>query len=425
MRTLSLAMLLAHLASVTQGADYLASDAASFQDVSGKLKPGDSLILASGTWADARLKLHAEGTAETPVIVRAETPGKTILTGDSRLSLSGKHITVEGLLFKDPTGEEAIELRISSKQLATDCRITRCAVVNALPKSAEGKTARFLSIYGSGHRIDHCQFEGKTSPGTTVVVWLDNAKPELGHHRLDHNYFGPRERLGKNGGETIRIGDSKTSMQKAACIVEKNLFERCDGEAECISNKSCGNVYRENTFASVSGTLTLRHGNGCEVLDNVFLGRGAKGSGGIRIIGEKHLVKGNHLEGLLGDEERSAICFMLGIPGSPDNGYFQVKGATIEGNTILNCATPIVIGVQGDKKASLPPIEVNFRQNTIHAPSSNVIDARCDLAGFTWESNRFQAQSLGIAEHSGWHASIEKPASSEPTVSHADVGPGW
>ena len=418
-------MLAIHLPSFSLAADHLVSNVAGFEAASGKLKPGDSLILASGTWKDARLQIHAEGTSENPVLVRAEKPGETVLTGDSRLSISGRHITVEGLLFQDPTGEEAIELRTASKQLATDCRITHCEVVSSLPKSMVDKTARFLSIYGSGHRIDHCRFKGKSSPGTTVVVWLDNAKPELGRHTLDHNHFGPRERLGKNGGETIRIGDSKTSMQRAACIVEKNLFEKCDGEAECISNKSCGNIYRSNTFISVSGTLTLRHGNDCQILNNVFQGRGAKGTGGIRIIGENHLVKGNHLDGLLGDEERSAICFMLGIPGSPDNGYFQVKGATLEENTILNCATPLVIGVQGDKKASLAPVGVILWKNIVHAPGRKVIDSRCDLAGFKWEGNRFQADSLGITENPGWMASAEDPAPAEPTVGLKDVGPGW
>ena len=55
--------------------------------------------------------------------------------------------------------------------------------------------------------------------------------------------------------ETIRIGDSQTSLLMGGCVVEKNLFEKCNGEAECISNKSCGNIYRENTFLEVSGTL--------------------------------------------------------------------------------------------------------------------------------------------------------------------------
>ena len=105
------------------------------------------------------------------------------------------------------------------------------------------------------------RLRARPGKGPTFVVWLGDGNE--GRHQIDHNYFGPREKLGKNGGETIRVGDSKTAMLTGGCVVEKNLFEKCNGETECISNKSCGNIYRDNTFLEVSGTLTLRHGNGC------------------------------------------------------------------------------------------------------------------------------------------------------------------
>src|SRR5256885_1452512 len=99
--------------------------------------------------------------------------------------------------------------------------------------------------------------------------------------------------LGKNGGEPIRVGYSFQSMFSSKTTVEKNLFERCDGELEIISNKSCDNVYRNNTFLQCAGFFTLRHGNRCTVDGNYFLGKGKKGSGGVRIIGEDHAVTNN------------------------------------------------------------------------------------------------------------------------------------
>ena len=324
--------------------DIPVADAAQFATAAKAVQPGDTLVLAAGEWKDARLELRATGTAAQPVTVRAATPGHTVLIGASSISIAGRHIVIEGLHFKNPTAEEVIELRLDSDELASDCRVTQCAITNDLPAGQTGANDRFISIYGARNRIDHCLVQGKTSAGTTVVVWLGNEAADQGRHQLDHNYFGPRQRLGKNGGETIRIGDSKTSMQRAECLVERNVFERCDGEAECISNKSCGNIYRANTFLSVSGTITLRHGNDCLVERNAFLGRGAKGTGGIRIIGEGHRVRGNYLEGLAGDEERGGITFMLGIPDSPANGYFQVKGARVEDNVLSDCKQPLIIG---------------------------------------------------------------------------------
>jgi poly(beta-D-mannuronate) lyase len=316
------------------------------------------------------------------VTIKAETPGQVLLTGDSRVQIGGGYILVEGLFFRDPTGEESIELRIDSDEVAHDCRVTECAVVNTLPGSEAKQSSRFISIHGHEHRVDHCRFQGKTTEGPSMVVWLSAGQKQAARHRIDHNYFGPRERLGKNGGETIRLGDSKTAMLDALCVVEHNVFEKCNGEAECISNKSCGNVYRRNTFLEVSGTLTLRHGNRCRVEENAFLGNHAKGCGGIRFIGEDHVASGNYLEALDGDKERSALCFMLGIPDSRENGYFQVKNAKLINNSVVDCKSPFVFGLAGDKKATLAPDNVyvdNIRFST------SALEGYAEQKGFQWD----------------------------------------
>jgi poly(beta-D-mannuronate) lyase len=385
--------------------DIPVADAAAFAAAAKTIAAGDTLILQDGTWADAWLKIHAEGTAKKPVTIRAQTPGKVVFTGDSRLSVGGAHIVVEGLWFQNPTGEQVLELRLDSKQLASDCRITHCAVTNDTPLVSKN-SAQFVSIYGARNRVDHCYIAGKTTQGTTLVVWLSEEAKDQGLHQIDHNHFGPRRKLGKNGGETIRLGDSKTSMQTAACLVEHNLFEKCDGEAECISNKSCGNVYRFNTFKGVSGTLTLRHGNHCIVENNVFDGAGAKGAGGVRVIGEHHIVTGNHFENLTGDKERSALCIMLGIPDSPANGYFQVKHAEIRGNRFVNCEHNILIGMSGNKKATLPPVETHISDNSIDTRKGEAFEIKCAVDGVFTKNNRdqkggqpekFQAEPVGPA----------------------------
>lgn len=376
------AFLLLLTAVSIHAAETLVADAQAFDTAAQAAKPGDVIVLKNGEWKDARLRIHSSGNEDLPVTLKAETPGKVVLTGDSRVQLGGGFILVEGLFFKDPTGEESIELRIDSDEVAHDCRVTECAVVNTLPGSEAKKSSRFISLYGHEHRIDHCRFEGKTTEGPSMVVWLSETEKGGVRHRIDHNYFGPRERLGKNGGETIRLGDSKTSMLDAKCVVEHNVFEKCNGEAECISNKSCGNVYRRNTFLEVSGTLTLRHGNRCRVEENAFLGNHAKGCGGIRIIGEDHVVTGNYLEALDGDKERSAICLMAGIPDSPENGYFQVKNARLINNIVVDCKSPFVFSFAGDKKATLAPENV-YAENIrfTNAP----LEGFADEKGFLWD----------------------------------------
>lgn len=399
--------LLLLFATSARAAEHSVADADAFVETAKKVQAGDTILLADGVWADARLRIHARGTAENPVTIKAQTPGKVVLTGDSRISLAGEHIVVDGLAFLNPTGEESIELRIDSDEIANDCRITNCVVSNDQPDVELKGSSRFVSVYGSRHRIDHCYLSGKTTEGPTLVVWL--AEGWEAAHRIDHNHFGPRRKLGKNGGETIRLGDSKTSMLTTNCVIEDNLFEKCDGEAECISNKSCGNLYRNNHFHGVSGTLTLRHGNACRVEGNVFVGEGAKGTGGVRIIGEDHIVSGNYFQDLTGDDERSAMCFMLGVPDSDDNEYFQVKRAKVTGNTFVNCEHNILIGMKGDKKADLPPVETEISGNVIQTNEGPAFEILCAVNGIVMEDNQTSED----------RPEVTPPAAAAPT------GPVW
>jgi poly(beta-D-mannuronate) lyase len=405
--------------------DIPVADSSMLKTAAAEAKPGDSLVLRNGEWRDTKLIFKGQGTAEAPITLRAESPGKTVFTGASALRIGGVYLVVEGLSFQNPDASvgDTVEFRIDSKLQASHCRVTNCELVQSVSaEKSDVKESRWIGIYGIDNRLDHCRVQGKTNKGATAVVWLQEGKKAA--HHIDHNYFGPREALGKNGGETLRVGDSESSMQTAGCLVEANYFERCNGELECISNKSCGNVYRGNVFDAVSGTLTLRHGNGCLVEVNVFIGRGEKGTGGIRIIGEDHIVRSNYLDGLRGDDARSGITMMLGIPNSPANGYFQVKRARVEANILVDCKHPLMLGYKG-KTASLPPVECVMSKNLILAMSGSVvIDAPGDISGIRWEGNVAMGKALGIPATAGieW----ETPKITKPSVmERRETGPSW
>ncbi len=411
------------IASSALGKDFSVYDPKSLNLAISSAQPGDSITVEEGEYINIDILFVGTGTVEAPITLRARTPGKTILTGSSTLRIGGSYLVVDGFCFRNPdsTISDLIQFRKDSKQLASHCRMTNCAIESSLVAD-KTKESRWVGVYGSENRIDHCNFSGKSGKGTTFVVWLGNGSD--GKHRIDHNYFGPREALGSNGGETIRIGDSKTSLLDANCIVEKNLFEKCNGEAECISNKSCGNTYRENTFIEVGGTLTLRHGNRCLVEKNLFFGNDAKGTGGIRIIGEDHVVRDNYLERLTGDDARSAICLMMGIPNSPANGYFQVRRALIQNNTIVDCKHPILIGLRDAKDASLEPIETLFKGNRVSCPNYTIVEARSKMDGVSWEENLFMGKSLGIKNEAGIKVGNPQTPAAQP-IARSQVGATW
>jgi poly(beta-D-mannuronate) lyase len=95
-----------------------------------------------------------------------------------------------------------------------------------------------------------------------------------------------------NAAETLRVGLSAHAQSTGNIIVEHNLFARCRGENELISNKASGNTYRYNTFIESPGAqVTLRHGNDCVVYGNIF-----RDTEGLRIFGDRHLVFSNYFE---------------------------------------------------------------------------------------------------------------------------------
>lgn len=365
-------------------------------------KPGDVVVLAEGEWKDADLRFDGEGTADQPIMIRAEEPGKTVITGASRVRLGGTHLVVSGLFLMNLSGANAdwLEFRIDSKRRANFCRVTDCQFVEGAEFEAKEEN-RWIGVYGEGNQLDRCTISGKKGKGSTVVIWL--GEEDKGRHRIQANFFGPRPRLGQNGGETIRVGDSRTSTIRAECLVEGNYFMQCDGEVECVSNKSSGNLYRGNWFNDSQGTLTLRHGDDCLVERNIFTGGRRGQTGGVRVIGKGHRIIGNYFSHLEGDGFRSALCLVNGIPDSPANGYHQVVDAEIRANFFEGCKESILIGYNDEKKATLPPRRILFEGNRMIAdPDRAVVRVGLDPVETTWTGNLYlEGALIGIKANEG------------------------
>src|SRR5262245_32761287 len=157
-------------------------------------KPGDELVMADENWRDEEIILSGRGTADKPITLRAATPGKVILDGNSRVLIEGEHLVVSGLSFVDSKGTDTlIEIK------GSDNRVTESSIV------APSRGGRFVHFNGGQrNRLDHCYFEGHAPREVTVQVEVEEAHPN--EHLIDHNHFGPRPPLGENGGETMRIG---------------------------------------------------------------------------------------------------------------------------------------------------------------------------------------------------------------------------
>lgn len=391
--------------SVRVPGSVVVNNSSELEDALENTGPGDVILLANGTWNDAVIRLTGQGTSSNPITVGAETPGQVILTGESRAQIGGRYTVLRDLVFTGTyTGndDEVIQFRNGSSDPASFARVTNVAIIDYVP--ADGGDTDWVSFYGTNNRLDHSYLKGHDIPGVTVVVDVRSSEP--GNHRIDHNHFDARKSGGgANGWETIRIGVSDTSMSDSATTVEHNLFSRLDGEIEIISNKSGANVYRYNTFLDCAGTLTLRHGNNCRVDSNLFLGRDRDGSGGVRIIGEDHVVVNNHFEGTRA-RDGAAITIYAGVNGGALNEYFAADRTLVAYNTFMDNTGPAIsVGTGfGSRDRTVLPEDVRIANNVMSRPTFNsssyiIGEAEDDP---TYLNNQFFNGPLGLASSAGF-----------------------
>jgi len=385
--------------TAAEGTVYYVSSAANISSAMASAAPGDTLIMTNGTWTDQNIFFIGNGTASQPITLQAQTPGQVILNSNSQLHIGGSYLVVDGLRFEGGalSGGSVVEFR--SGDNSHHCRLTNTAIVNYNPPNLNTRYF-WVSFYGHDNRVDHCYFSGQSHSGVTCVVWRDDSS--VNNHLIDHNYFGNRPVGPDNGYETIRIGDSSESLSASRTTVEYNYFEHCDGEIEIVSNKSCENIYRYNTFVDNKGQLTLRHGNGCRVEGNFFFGYNVNTASGVRIIGENHLVINNYFAGLKGTGTWGAIVMSNGVPSPALDEYFQVKNAVVAFNTLVDCNQTFTIGLlAAGGAATLPPENCRIANNIVRSSIAPLIYYETAPINMTYEGNIMYGADLGIPNPGG------------------------
>lgn len=419
--------------------DYAVSSAKEIDELN--LVAGDRVLLKKGVWKDQSLVFKGIGTADKPIIFKAEKAGETIISGHSTLVIDGEFLVVDGLVFRD--GEAFKKNVIAFSEQSKNCRLTNTSIT-AYDNAEKKMRNSWIVLYGERNRVDHCYVKGKTNIGTTVGVYVAD-KPN--YHRIDHNYFDGRPPYGGNGGEIIRAGVDRTSLMDSYTTIENNIFDNCDGEIEIVSNKSTHNTIRNNLFFECSGMLTLRHGNHATVYGNIFIGNQKKKSGGVRLIGENHKVYNNYFHGLTGKGLNATITFMNAWENPPLWGYWQVKNAEVYNNTLIDCEEPFVIGSGKNEKTFLPLLNTRVFRNYISSTTpvvvweeasaktaenvrfeDNLLRGKTGEQGFTVISKKYQKDKYSFIYPDKAHAQIGFPPLAEEQVRLLEgegIGPEW
>ena len=427
---------------------------------------------------------------QKPVVIKAKRIGGATIKGNGSLVFKGpKNLILYGINFQYTTSKRSGMLF----EKAEKCRIARCDFKIDYQSSEDEKRYTYLTLRGGDSNcIAYNRFHDKDKEGVTgqflALTGVGERENIKGCTRtvIEYNHFKNLTGVSSSG-EALFIGGSEVARIPFKSIVRYNLFENCEGDPECITNKSCCNIYHHNTFRGNDGSLCLRHGSGNIVENNIFLaypeGHDKEGlsNNGIRLYGKEQTIVSNYfnckrisesdlfrplvigngnwphdptsqeLEELSRDDRDKRLCL---DPSSPDNpfnhaAYAQVKDSRFENNVFIiegenndDRKTIVIWGNVlsktirvGDRRIECPrdfkPQSNQFKKNIIIARSGTMFKIG---DGATVDNNTFSDNKLhkdgGSAEKGNMPSegvSPEPPTQEERTLPESlkerDVGP--
>jgi poly(beta-D-mannuronate) lyase len=327
---------------------------------------GDQIIVVNGVYTTTgSIKVAKQGTSASPILISAETIGGVEINGPAGFDVESpaSYVVIKGFKFTHAIG--TVQVRAG----ASHCRLTR----NVFELKGEG---RYLIVHGDDCEIDHNTFQNKSTVGPMFSIHGPGTSGMAQRTWVHHNLFQNFTDIGRNGGESLQIGLSGKSLTDAHSLVEHNLFLKCDGENETISNKSGANVYRYNTFRDSVGELTLRHGNHCTVYGNFFFN-----THGLRFFGDDHKIYSNYFEAC-----DSAIQIGNGdtiIPPGQLTGHDQPERVRVSFNTLINNKRSVLMPGRAN---GLGAVDLVFANNIIQSDSGKILD----LSGGPLSKPRFE-----------------------------------
>lgn len=315
--------LLLPMCSLGQGAELSVDSIRALTIRLNQALPGDTIVVKNGVYTTtAGITVRRAGEPGQPITIAAESVGGVEINGTHGFNVvqPAAHIVIRGFHFTHAAGKNTV---------AAGTRHVRFSR-NTFECSDEGA---YLSVSGDDVEVDYNEFRNKKTIGSMVAV-SGTGSQVARRVWIHHNYFHNFANAWSTGAEAIRLGLSTLSMSTGAAVVEHNLFVRCLGENELISNRSSGNTYRFNTILDSPGTqLSLRHGNDCLVYGNYL-----RNTEGLRIFGDRHLVFSNYFEG-------NYIGINLGngaaevADGAPLTSHDRPDDCVIVFNTLVNNRT--------------------------------------------------------------------------------------
>lgn len=280
------------------------------------LKPGDHVVLSSGTLSDTDVLFPANiGTAEGPPIV-IDAGIRVVISGNTRFKVSGENISFTNFNFAD-VGDQAITVTGRGFSL-THSQFDKCGD----PLKPESQCI-MLTGDASNADISFNEFVGSQSMTIKVRENTGGSRQPL-NARIRYNVFRDIEKLSKNGQEPIQIAGQNGGQSGVdfATHIEHNIFYKTNGDRETISLKGVGIFTRWNVFYDMDAAPNFR-GTG----NNEFSGNVMIQTRPLRVAGNGNRVERNFIACPL---QSFAILVSHGSKGYP-----AATNSTISNNILI------------------------------------------------------------------------------------------
>jgi len=348
------------------------SNLSEFNRAQNLILAGDTITWKNGFYKNLEMLVYCSG-----IRVIAEGPGKVVFTGSSKCEIAGDHIIFSGFQFIEGKIKDDVLTLSGDYNLVTEVNIS-------------DYTSNYYVNIKVGSRynlVTYSNFEKKPHVASgekgNSVFQIEASPSSIGYNRVSFCSFinhTAHEGAGWDYGmEALRIGYSYQCQNISRSIVEYCYFNKCNGDAEIISNKARENVFRYNTFADNGQShFTQRHGDAAYIYGNFFLN-----GMGIRIKeGQGHAVFNNYFN----TGTYPAISLQNHRADPPDS-------ILIAFNTFVNSG-PLLLGGSGSYK----PGHVTIANNIFMGGSTEIFN---DPTGTeTWLGNIASAQ-LGFSDMDG------------------------
>ncbi len=381
-------------------------------------KLGDQIVMLDGEYRDVKLIVNHSGTFNKKFEIKAQNPGEVIFCGDVKVEMRGDHTSLSGVYFTrgDRNPKQWKSHGVGLVAIFADY----CEVANCLFFDFDMADSSYISTsLDENNRvpkyahIHHCAFIEKRT--FDQVINLNNQRKALKdpslpkgepmYHRISHCYFSSPKKKGNAGGG-IRVGYWRNDYGR--CLIDNNLFERQDSEAEIITSKSMENVYYRNTFLNCQGTMNFRHGDKQVAINNYFIGTDEKLKyGGMYIWGSDHIVGANmfRLSTTIPDRGSAAVYFNSGPEASEhalahtilfaNNTFADTQGFDLNFHTLVDRRRADF----GEDKVKAP-YGITFLGNGFFSEKPRtqplINDPESTFGNHTWIDNKYYGMENGL-----------------------------